>query len=568
MTQQQAFDILETGANVFLTGEPGSGKTYTVNQYVAWLREHGVEPAVTASTGIAATHIGGMTIHSWSGIGVKQWLREEDLDAIVQKEHVARRIRKTHVLVIDEVSMLSKDTLAMIDAVCRAVHHDARAFGGMQVVLVGDFFQLPPITHASSFHGSKQDVLFDDEDESVFAFSGNAWKQLNPLVCYLTEQHRQEDADFLGILSAMRRGAVTSKHEALLEARKVKPDADTPVLFPHNMNVDRVNDAALGKIPGTPRQFIMECHGPEVLTNALVRGCLSPETLSLKEGASVMFTKNNPTAGFANGTLGTIVGFDGGKPAVETHDRGTIIVDSMEWAVEENGKVRARIVQLPLRLAWAITVHKSQGMSLDRAHIDLSHAFEYGQGYVALSRVCSLEGLTLTGFNTRALEVHPDILEEDESFREKSSFAISTFADMPNKELKAMHASFLKAVGGSVVVLSEGAQHSARTVREDPTKATLILLKEGKSIEDIAKARDRKPGTIITHLNKLREAGHITYGDVAHLTRGQEIDIEVAIDAFAKFGTEHLAPIFSKLGGRVSYDTLHLARVLFLLKQI
>ena len=568
MTQQQALDILKTGANVFLTGEPGSGKTYTVNRYIEWLREHGVEPAITASTGIAATHVGGMTIHSWSGIGVKQWLSEEDIDAIAQKEHVARRIKKTHVLIIDEISMLSSDTLMMVDAVCREVRHDAHAFGGMQVVFVGDFFQLPPITRSVWQTRPAQDMLFDeDESKSVFAFSGEVWKRLNPLVCYITEQHRQEDADFIDILSAMRRGAVTSRHEELLSTRRVEPEEGTPVLFPHNANVDRVNDAALKKLPGTARHFVMDRIGPDVLTNALVRGCISPETLSLKEGASVMFTKNNPAEGFVNGTLGTVVGFDNGQPTVETYDRGTITVDSMEWAVEENGKVRAKIIQLPLRLAWAVTVHKSQGMSLDAAHIDLSKAFEYGQGYVALSRVRSLSGLTLVGFNKRALEVHPEVLERDVVFREQSATAMGTFIEMPEKELTAMHARFLKAIGGSIKELSENEQHNARTAREDPTKATLALLLEGKSIEEIAKARDRKFGTIITHLDKLRESGRISFSDTKHLARGKEVSIESAYGAFSALGTEKLASIFSKLGGDVSYDTLRLARVLFLLKQ-
>lgn len=566
MTQQQALDILKTGANVFLTGEPGSGKTYTVNKFVAWLREHGVEPAITASTGIASTHINGMTIHSWSGIGIKRELSEEELDNITQKEHVARRIRKTSVLIIDEVSMLSSDTLAMVDSVCRAVRHDIHPFGGLQVVLAGDFFQLPPVTRRSQTIAN--DTLFgDEESESVFAFSGTVWRDLNPIVCYLTEQHRQEDKDFLDILSSMRKGYVTDKHREMLESCNRNIDEDVPVLFPHNANVDKVNNAELAKLPGVVSAFAMDRQGPEVLTNALIRGCLSPETLSLKEGARVMFTKNNPNAGFVNGTIGTVVGFDSGQPAIETYDRGTIIVEAMEWAVEEAGKVRAKITQLPLRLAWAVTVHKSQGMSLDSARIDLSHAFEYGQGYVALSRVRSLERLILTGFNKRALEVHPEVLEKDEEFRERSKIAMNKFIDIPEKELSAMHENFLKSIGGRVAKLSKEEQNTARSVREDTAKATLTLLRDGKSIDDIAKIRSLKLGTIITHIDKLREAGHIVKGDVKHLSRGREMDIEMAFGAFSSLGTKRIAPIFSKLKGEVSYETLSLARVLFLIEQ-
>src|ERR1035437_2910766 len=145
MTQEEALSILKTGANVFWTGEPGSGKTFTINKFVSYLRERDIEPAITASTGIAATHIGGMTIHSWSGIGIKETLTKYDLDKISSSEYINKRIRKTKVLIIDEVSMLRAETFLMIDAVCREIKQSSEPFGGIQVILVGDFFQLPPI---------------------------------------------------------------------------------------------------------------------------------------------------------------------------------------------------------------------------------------------------------------------------------------------------------------------------------------------------------------------------------------------------------------------------------------
>ena len=178
MTQSDALNILQTGANVFLTGEPGSGKTHTVNAYVAWLRSHGIEPSITASTGIAATHIRGMTIHSWSGLGILNRLTPVDLDRIASKEHVVKRIQKTRVLIIDEVSMLSGTVLEMVDEIAREVRHSDKPFGGIQIVLVGDFFQLPPVSRAGT--------------EAHFAFTSSVWRALNPLTCYLTEQHRQD----------------------------------------------------------------------------------------------------------------------------------------------------------------------------------------------------------------------------------------------------------------------------------------------------------------------------------------------------------------------------------------
>src|SRR3989344_7973408 len=223
MTQETALKILKTGANVFLTGEPGSGKTHTVNQYVAWLRERGVEPAITASTGIAATHIGGMTIHSWSGIGVRRNLSSYDLDTIASNERVAKRIGKARILIIDEVSMLAAETLSMVEAVCREVRQIDAPFGGLQVVLVGDFFQLPPIVPREE-DGALRLGFGEGADgtpPAPFAFRSRAWEALNPLVCYLSEQHRQEDAVFLNLLSLVRSGISDKRVDSVLAERRV-----------------------------------------------------------------------------------------------------------------------------------------------------------------------------------------------------------------------------------------------------------------------------------------------------------------------------------------------------------
>jgi ATP-dependent exoDNAse (exonuclease V) alpha subunit len=182
MTQGEALTILKTGANIFLTGEPGSGKTHTINAYIDWLRASGVEPSVTAATGIAATHVGGVTLHSWSGIGISESLSRADVDRIAGKEHIAKRLAKAKVLIIEEISMLSAATFEMADAICREVRRDEAPFGGLTVVLVGDFFQLPPISRGR---------------EAQFAFESPRWRDLNLITCYLTEQYRQDDPDFL-----------------------------------------------------------------------------------------------------------------------------------------------------------------------------------------------------------------------------------------------------------------------------------------------------------------------------------------------------------------------------------
>jgi len=206
----------------------------------------------------------------------------------------------------------------------------------------------------------------------------------------------------------------------------------------------------LSEITGETRTFTMESDGTPALVAILKKGCLSPETLRLKIGAVIMFTKNNLKDGYVNGTLGVVHSFNSlsGQPIIKLKSSRQIEVSSLDWSVEENGKIRAKISQLPLRLAWAITVHKSQGMSLDEAVMDLSDVFEFGQGYVALSRVRRLSGLHLLGWNKRAFQVHPEVLAIDESFRANSAGAEQAFGQLPPSELTKMADNFIKACGG------------------------------------------------------------------------------------------------------------------------
>ncbi|MBI5614510.1 AAA family ATPase, partial [Candidatus Gottesmanbacteria bacterium] len=511
MTQSQALAILKTGANVFLTGEPGSGKTYAINQYITYLRELGIDPAITASTGIAATHIGGMTIHSWSGIGIKTMLNKHDLHKIATSQYIAKRVRRAKVLIIEEVSMLAPETLSMVDMVIRKITERQDPFGGMQVVLSGDFFQLPPVVKRVMEDNAQIRIM--EPSSARFAYDSSAWKELNPLVCYLTEQYRQDDLDFLALLFAIRGNAFGVDHLHHIEARKTQacavPDS-VPKLFSHNADVDRINDEVLAKLPGKPQEFSMSAQGPDALVTALKKGCLSPETLYLKVGTVVMFTKNNPKEGFVNGTLGVVEGFDqtSSNPVVKTRNGRQITVEFMDWTVEENGTIRAQITQLPLRLAWAITVHKSQGMTLDKAVMDLSGVFEFGQGYVALSRIRRLSDLYILGWNDRAFQVHPDIVVKDEDFRLASGKAETVCSSISWVELKKKQINFISVCGGKTISenhaglskvthVSRTASGYENTRHERRWEQTLALIRTGKTIAAVAKIRGRTEGTIL-----------------------------------------------------------------------
>jgi ATP-dependent DNA helicase PIF1 len=524
MTQDQALTILKTGTNVFLTGEPGSGKSHTINQYVAYLREHGIDVAVTASTGIAATHVGGTTIHSWSGIGIRTSLDKGELQKIASRRYVTHHMKRARVLIIDEVSMLTPATLSLVDAVCKTVRQNPQPFGGLQIVFVGDFFQLPPVVRYEPAMNRQASLL--EESVARFAYDSPAWLEAGPTVCYLTEQHRQDDDHFLSVLSAIRSDTFDEDHLQHLESRKVAyhaVPAEVPKLFSHNKDVDSINEDRLTKLAGEVYVFPMTCEGPEGLVNSLKQGCLSPEKLALKIGAKVMFTKNNPQEGFFNGTLGTVEGFDkeSKRPIILTRNGRHVTVEPMDWLIAEDRDVKARITQLPLRLAWAITVHKSQGMSLDEAVVDLAGVFEYGQGYVALSRVRRLSGLYLLGWNARAFAVHPEVLERDRAFRAASHGADRTYAQMSAANLQEAHDAFIKVSGGgkqegiSVEPKSETSEGSGfeavraqypnayRPWSEDQDKQLRSAFAQGMPTVDLVAMFGRQHGGIISRLKKL-----------------------------------------------------------------
>ncbi len=560
MNQARALDILKTGANVFLTGEPGAGKTYVINQYIAWLEACGLSVAVTASTGIAATHIGGMTIHSWSGAGARDTLTQYDLDQIVSREATVKRVKKAKVLVIDEISMLDGKLLDMVDVICRTIRQRKDAFGGLQVIFVGDFFQLPPVTRQG--------------DMMRYAFESRAWLEARTLVCYLTEQHRQEDELLLSLLTSIRRNEIEEDHYTLLnEQTDIAYEGIEPTrLYTHNADVDAVNATKLAALPGRARTYTMSGRGSKTLLEVLVKNCLSPETLTLKEDAMVMCTKNNFEAGYVNGTLARVTAFDaGGQPIIETTEGRKIVMETTTWDVIEDGKMRASIEQYPLRLAWAITVHKSQGMSLDAAEVDLSRAFVYGQGYVALSRVRSLGGLKILGMHPNALQVDPKVVNKDKQFRADSETAEDTFLTMPDEELQTLHTQFVTALGGKLpspdTVIVAGKRAVKERVKKLSTyEETKLRWQDGKTLKAIAKEREIAIGTIIEHIDKLVEGGDLTADDLTRAVReldGDGVGEAAIVKAIKEHGDEKLKPLYEATGEQYGYDLIRLVRALY-----
>lgn len=409
MTQEEAFKILVCGKNALITGQAGTGKTYLLAQFIDYLNKQKISVGITASTGIAATHLGGVTIHSWCGMGIRDVMTASDIKKLFSKNKAAvKRIQDAQVLIIDEISMLHAHQLDMINEICCRVRTGLGPFGGLQVVLCGDFFQLPPVSKV--------------KNRGDFVNLSGAWEQMDLTICYLEKQFRQsENNDLYRLLNEIRESRVTEESCQLLSER-LNHGFDEGIvptkLFTHNSNVDEYNLQRLATLDEPQSVFVMAEGGDAFIVNQMKKGCLAPELLGLKVGAVVMFVSNNFAKGYVNGTTGRVIAFDEkeGYPIVETFRGEHIVAAPIRWGAEEVD-FDAWIEQVPLRLAWAITIHKSQGMTLDYAEIDLSRAFTYGLGYVALSRVRSLEGLSLKGYNEMSLMVSDEAKDLDQLLR-------------------------------------------------------------------------------------------------------------------------------------------------------
>lgn len=513
MNQQTALNILKTGANVFLTGSAGAGKTHTLNQYIDYLRARKLSVAVTASTGIAATHMDGMTIHSWSGIGIRDELSPQQIKRLNDEEKARERFEQTDVLIIDEISMLHGRQLNMVNQVLKIARQSDAPFGGIQLVVCGDFFQLPPVSRNGELSRDK------------FAFMSQAWVEAQFQICYLTEQHRQGDSELTQILNAIRAQQVTAEHIDLLNRTLFRPlEDDCPTrLYTHNIDVDTINQRQLEQLEGKLYQFAATTEGNAKLIDSLKNSVRAPADLQLKMGAKVMFVKNNFEKGYVNGSQGEVIGFIDDKekgmlPKVRLLSGEDIICEPESWSItNEDDEVLASLSQIPLRLAWAMTIHKSQGMTLQCAEIDLGRTFERGQGYVALSRLRHLDGLKLLGFQLSALELDSLAFKADQRFQQLSALAEQNIAGV---ELQPVHDAFIQQHGGTLdpkeIAQYKRGQHKKKQLLNPKAPSTLQETREwydlGLSLEEIAEKREMALSTIIGHIEKL--------------AREQQLDIE------------------------------------------
>lgn len=687
MKQSTALDILKSGKNVFLTGSAGAGKTYTLNQYLHYLRARDIHVAVTASTGIASTHMNGMTIHSWSGIGILDELTPKDIARIKKRATVTERMQKTHVLIIDEISMLHKKQFDLINQILQEVRNNLLPFGGVQVIVAGDFFQLPPVGERGETNKEK------------FAFMSQAWLDADFQICYLTEQYRQtvkadetyfeptktdepldqyHGLDLNAILNQIRSQNFTADIVPALEATtRHTLDGNCTRLYTHNFNVQSINDEELEKLTTPAMTYTGFGLGEEKLVETLKKSVRNSPDLTLKLGAKVMFIKNNSDLNVSNGTMGEIVDFvrvieDKDKleaknnlekrtklalelaekqanaigdlfaenslsqeqtekleektvaksenlekendtendqtddksdeqeiklsaekyPVVLLNDGRKVIAEQDVWQVEdEEGEIIAAYYHIPLTLAWAITIHKSQGMTLESAEIDLSKTFEKGQGYVALSRLKRLSGLRLLGMNDMTFQLDSLALGADKRFIALSEAQAEQFLTQSPQEIETLHKAFIMGHGGTLdpqkialyekrleqrqkaLQLKANIQKNTDIKATDKIKASTIfetknLLNESLTIAEVADVRKLAQSTIMNHIEQLLELGEAV--NIEHIKPDDEMikPIKTAYEQLIKLdraedksedGKLKIKPIFEKLNQKYTYNEIRLA---------
>lgn len=402
-SQQLAVEEILKGNNVFITGPAGSGKSYLLS----YLKDKIKNFYLTATTGIAAINIGGITLHSWAGLGIEDVPIEKNIESILSARgsNVRRRLLKTDVLAIDEISMLSMETFDKIDKILRVVRDKNEPFGGIQLILFGDFFQLPPV------------------NSDNFCFESDAWKEANIKTIYLKEIFRQKNERFVELLNNVKYGTITKEDIELLKSRYNLENNDVikpTILSTHNYIVEKINIEKLNNIVREEEIYEADFQGEKIYVDILRKNCIAREFLTLKIGSQVMMLKNTyQKEGVINGSNGIVVAFSTKKqyPVVRFDNGSEITVKPEMWEISKFNyntgelEILAVMKQIPLLLSWAITIHKSQGMTLDKVECDLKSSFADGQVYVALSRVRDLSGLYIKSFDINKIKTNKKIID-------------------------------------------------------------------------------------------------------------------------------------------------------------
>ncbi|KAM6573430.1 hypothetical protein CsatA_017510 [Cannabis sativa] len=464
--QEKIIDAVKRHKSVFITGSAGTGKTFLLNHIIKLLRKQ-YKPSqvfVTGSTGVVACAIRGQTLHSFAGIHSQKCDKEDMLRCVLLNRKASSRFRTAKALVIDEISMVDAQLFENLEFVARKIRGDDSSWGGIQLVVSGDFFQLPPV---------KSKRIGDDDDDKQFAFEADCWDSSFALQVELTKVYRQSDPQFIKFLQNIRIGKLGEEEEEYFKRLQSSAAMDSKAMlavqvYPMNKDVSRVNEERMKSLGDEAFVFKAIDSGSDIKRCRKQLDQATPSELSLCLGARVMLTKNlNTWRNFVNGATGEIVDFsridavgvgdedkdededidtdssteekdiaticqDGLLPVVKFDSGKTKVIEPVTWQVKDGDNIVAERKQLPLTLAWATSIHKCQGKTIDFIKADLSNAFEYGMHYVVMSRAKSPEGLFITGLDPAKIKAHPKVLcfhekklasEKDEKPEEDSTTA-------------------------------------------------------------------------------------------------------------------------------------------------
>lgn len=432
-TYLKILTLLKNGENVFLTGFAGTGKSYILNKLKEYFKK---KLTITSTTGIAAVNVKGQTLHSWAGVGLCRNTVYNTVEKIKKRPTQYRQIMNCKILAVDEISMLNIEAFEYINEVLREVRECNDPFGGIQVFFIGDFFQLPPVEKEGEIRH--------------YCFDSPVWDKLGLKNVVLKKNYRQNEENFITALAHMRENCLEVEDIELLKTRCVEnEDADILHIFSTNEEANRYNFAQFNMIDEPVKLFYAEdgvYRGSKLVTEGFTesenyileifsKNCRAEKEIALKLGARVMLLVNMDfNKGLINGACGVIQGFNQDTISIK-FDNGIVSnIPKHKFEYYYNERVVAERMQYPLKLAYGITIHKSQGMTLDRLVVDCARIFERGQSYVAMSRVKTLEGLYLKNFEPEKVLVDNRVAEFYENIKEVEEVKPNNLSLEFNKE--------------------------------------------------------------------------------------------------------------------------------------
>lgn len=395
--QINALNQLNSGENVFLTGQAGSGKSFLIREFI---KEMGLKDfPILASTGAAAVLVGGRTFHSFFGLGLLEGGPEKVKEKAFKDGKLKKRLSQIEGIIIDEVSMISGEVLNVAEEIARHHRGNNHPFGGLRVIAIGDFAQLPPISKSNS---------------RDWCFKHAVWERTQFQISYLKSNHRTEDPEFLKVLNYVRRGVFNQEVGQFLQAKTKRHDENAlgVRLFPFRKQSEDYNLYQLNKIKSDELVIPTIFWGENLKVDKLKHNFPFPEELKLKIGAEIIFTQNDPQKRWINGTQGKVVDFQNHKFIIEKKNGRDVTVDKVQFDfLNGDGQIVVSAVQYPLALGYATTIHKSQGATLDELWCDLGRLWEPGQAYVALSRLKTSQGLNLIKWTPGSIKADKEVLD-------------------------------------------------------------------------------------------------------------------------------------------------------------